>query len=315
MQSDSILSNSKIKRPSSAPSPSSAKRTKVTMIPETVTSQPMITQPNISNSNDESLLLREEFIEMFSMPANVHRGVSNTALKERFGGERYIQLVPIINEMTKQSRLTMSKWGDELHYNLVSEQMASKFSGLDMSARLVYQVIEKSGNKGIWTKDIRTQTNIQQQALNKIFKTLETRFLIKPVKSVTAKAKKLYMLYELNPAKEITGGAWYTDMEFDHEFIHEIRTFILHCIKNINHGRGASLDDIAGKVQDANISRVRLSREDLEQLVNALVYDSLVERRGVNTDGEDVFVPARKITVMCDFKCKCFPLIFRSNWI
>jgi DNA-directed RNA polymerase III subunit RPC6 len=35
---------------------------------------------------------------------------------------------------------------------------------------MVYQVIEKAGNLGIWTKDIRTQTNIQQQALNKIFK-------------------------------------------------------------------------------------------------------------------------------------------------
>ena len=141
---------------------------------------------------------------MFTMPAHVHRGVSNTSLKERFG-DKYVLLAPIINEMTRQSRLNMSKWGDELCYNLVSEQIASKFTGLDMTARLVYQVIEKAGDKGVWTKDIRTQTNIQQQALNKIFKTLETRCLIKPVKSVTAKAKKLYMLYDLNPAREITG--------------------------------------------------------------------------------------------------------------
>jgi DNA-directed RNA polymerase III subunit RPC6 len=276
----------------------SAKKAKI-QVPDTITSQSI---PPIQTNSSESQL-REEFIAMFTMPAHVHRGVSNSALKEKFGNQ-YIQLAPIINEMTRQSRLTMSKLGDELCYNLVSEQMASKFTGLDMSARLVYQVIEKAGNKGVWTRDIRTQTNIQQQALNKIFKTLETRSLIKPVKSVTAKQKKLYMLYELNPAKEITGGAWYTDMEFDHEFIHEIRTFILHCIKSIKNGQGASIDDITDKVQQANISRVALKHEEVEQLVQALVFDFLVERRGTNSDGDDLFILVKRTTVMSDFKCK-----------
>jgi DNA-binding MarR family transcriptional regulator len=56
-----------------------------------------------------------------------------------------------------------------------------------------YQSIQRSGVHGAWTKDIRRETNIQNQALNKIFKALEARRLIKPVKSVNAKAKKLYM--------------------------------------------------------------------------------------------------------------------------
>lgn len=56
-----------------------------------------------------------------------------------------------------------------------------------------YQSIERSGVNGAWTKDIRRETNIQLQALNKIFKALEARRLIKQVKSVNAKAKKLYM--------------------------------------------------------------------------------------------------------------------------
>ena len=56
-----------------------------------------------------------------------------------------------------------------------------------------YQSIQRTGVNGAWTKDIRRETNIQHQALNKIFKALETRRLIKQVKSVNAKAKKLYM--------------------------------------------------------------------------------------------------------------------------
>ena len=90
-------------------------------------------------------------------------------MKEKFG-EEYLHLVPIINDLTQKARLVMSKKGDELYYTLVSDETAAKWAGLDLTARMVYQVIEKAGNLGIWTKDIRTQTNIQQQALNKIFK-------------------------------------------------------------------------------------------------------------------------------------------------
>jgi DNA-directed RNA polymerase III subunit RPC6 len=55
--------------------------------------------------------------------------------------------------------------------------------------------------------------------------------LIKLIKAVTAKAKKLYVIYDLQPAKEITGGPWYTELEFDHEFVSELRTFVMMCVR------------------------------------------------------------------------------------
>jgi DNA-directed RNA polymerase III subunit RPC6 len=152
--------------------------------------------------------LREEFVNLLQQHKNE---ITNSKLKDTFGA-RYSQLPTIINGFSKEGRLTMMKDGDELVYRLASAEEASKFSGLDVAARMVYQIIEKAGNKGIWTKDIRVQSNIQQQALNKIFKQLENRQLIKPLKSVAAKAKKLYILYDLTPAKEVTGGPWYTGM-------------------------------------------------------------------------------------------------------
>ena len=204
--------------------------------------------------------IKERFVQVFEDP-NYASGISNSALKLKFGDADYLKLVPVINDLTQSSRLIMSKVGDELFYNLVSDEMASKFLGLDVSARMVYQVIEKSGNLGIWTKDIRTQTNIQQQALNKIFKALETRRLIKPVKSVSS--KKVYMLYNLAPAKELTGGPWYTELEFDHEFINEMRKFILTCVRRLNNGLGVTLTDIKEKLVQANVSKVQLSVDDV----------------------------------------------------
>lgn len=158
-----------------------------------------------SNNNDT---LRREFIDLLTKTQYQQNGISNSQLKASFHGERYIHLVPIINSLTQEARLIMSKTGDELVYKLVNEETASKFAGLDIHARMVYQIIEESGNKGIWTRDIRVKSKIQQQALTKIFKNLESRKLIKPVKAVNAKSKKCYMLYELQPSREITGGPW-----------------------------------------------------------------------------------------------------------
>ena len=52
---------------------------------------------------------------------------------------------------------------------------------------------------------------LQQPQVNKALKNLEARDLIKGVKCVSNQEMKVYMLAELKPSKEITGGAWCTD--------------------------------------------------------------------------------------------------------
>jgi DNA-directed RNA polymerase III subunit RPC6 len=190
----------------------------------------------------------------------------------------------------------------ELTYTLLTPEQASKFEGLDRNTKMVYSVIERAGNMGLWTKDVRLQTNIQQQALNKIFKTLEQRRLIKPVKSVTAKAKKLYMLYDLVPSKELTGGVWYSDLEFDHEFISELRNFIVHCVRRLQGGQGVTVSEIQNTMVEKKVCRIDLAVEEMEQLVETLVYDYLIEDGGVNEQGETLYIPARKVSTLCEFK-------------
>jgi DNA-directed RNA polymerase III subunit RPC6 len=246
-------------------------------------------------------LLREEFISLFSKSPYQQNGITNSQLKSTFSGERYVHLVPIINDLTREARLSMSKLDNELVYKLVNEDTAAKFAGLDVQARMVYQIIEESGNKGIWTKDIRFKTKIQQQALTKIFKNLESRKLIKPVKSVNAKSKKCYMLYDLQPSKEITGGPWYTEMEFDYGFISELRTFIMHCIRRLNGGKGVTMKEIAEKMKLANVSRVQLNLQEVQQLIQTLAFDYKIEQNGVNQNEEALFIAAKPVTTPCDF--------------
>ena len=253
--------------------------------------------------------LKDRFLALFAQPEYAS-GISNTALKQHFGDAEYRDLVPIINELNQQSKLNMSKsvGSKELFYSLLSDDLASKFSGLDAAARMVYQTIEKAGNMGSWTKEIRVQTNIQQNMLTKILKALETRRLIKQVKSVAAKSKKIYMVYDVVPSKQLSGGVWYSDLEFDHEFISKMRSFLLYSIRRINDGKGVTMTELHGLMTQKKVANVDLSLDEVRQLLQTLVFDYLVEEvppdsfSGVENTDEPRFIAARRVSVPCEFQ-------------
>ena len=82
---------------------------------------------------------------------------------------------------------------------------------------------------------------LPQQSLNKILKKLEARQLIKPVKSVNAGNVKKYMLYGLTPSKEVTGGPWYCDGEFDYEFISNLQLAALNFVQQKQQATAAEV--------------------------------------------------------------------------
>ncbi|EGV95399.1 Protein transport protein Sec23B [Cricetulus griseus] len=131
----------------------------------------------------------------------------------------------------------------------------SKMKGSDNQEKLVYQIIEDAGNKGIWSRDIRYKSNLPLTEINKILKNLESKKLIKAVKSVAASKKKVYMLYNLQPDRSVTGGAWYSDQDFESEFVEVLNQ---QCFKFLQ-------------------TKVELSMEDIETILNTLIYDGKVE--------------------------------------
>jgi len=83
-----------------------------------------------------------------------------------------------------QNNLELLTQGDKLIYKLKDPSKASNLKGADNEERIVLNIIEKSGNKGIWVRDIRNECNLMLTQLNKILKNLENKKLIKAVKSV-----------------------------------------------------------------------------------------------------------------------------------
>ena len=106
-----------------------------------------------------------------------------------------------------------------LVFKSVSLDERKKFQNLNEDEILVYQKIKESGDKGLWTSDLKKQTHLMQPQVTKALRILEARELIKAVKTIAAKNRKVYMITEMEPSRDITGGVFYTDQELDEELV------------------------------------------------------------------------------------------------
>lgn len=166
--------------------------------------------------------------------------------------------------------------------------------------------IKSSDNRGIWTKDLKARTNLHQTVLNKILKNLEiTKKLIKSVRNVKNPTRKVYMLIDLNPSTEITGGPWFSETELDVEFINELCRVILRFIisksfspdseklLSASHSQYPNLSQIHEFISCSGITSTELGVDDVRMLLNRLIFDGEVEKfigiqnRAINDDFED----------------------------
>ena len=97
----------------------------------------------------------------------------------------YIKVIPTSPSQTTTHSHTHTPSLSHTH------NVPSKTKGFEKEQRLVYQIIEDSGNKGIWMREIRSRSNITQSELTRCLRTLESRKLIKNVRSVQAARRKV----------------------------------------------------------------------------------------------------------------------------
>ncbi|KAG7202576.1 hypothetical protein KM043_009772 [Ampulex compressa] len=220
------------------------------------------------------------------------KGISDKDLSAEIPDLQPAQKAQIINKLLSQGYFDLFKQGGSLLYRLKDPTKAKVAKGADNEEKIVYTIIEEAGNKGIWIRDIRFKSNLMPTQLNKILKSLETKKFIKAVKSVAASKKKVYMLYNLEPDRSVTGGAWYQDQDFEAEFVdilnQQCYRFLEQKREDTNACRNgpitarnitfASSKEVWKFISDLGISKVKLSVEDLEMILNTLVYDGKVER-------------------------------------
>ncbi|XP_023575983.1 DNA-directed RNA polymerase III subunit RPC6 isoform X4 [Octodon degus] len=177
-------------------------------------------------------------------------GITDQVIQNEMPHIEAQQRAVAINRLLSMGQLDLLRSSTGLLYRIKDSQNAgsvsfflSKMKGSDNQEKLVYQIIEDAGNKGIWSRDIRYKSNLPLTEINKILKNLESKKLIKAVKSVaaeTARESKQNPMIQRNSSFASSHEVW--------KYICEL-----------------------------GISKVELSMEDIETILNTLIYDGKVE--------------------------------------
>ncbi|PIK43370.1 putative DNA-directed RNA polymerase III subunit RPC6 [Apostichopus japonicus] len=222
------------------------------------------------------------------------KGVPDTILQLNLPGVGVKEKVKAINGLLSKGKIDLvNGTNGQLLYKLKDTQTQSDLKGSDDQERLVYQIIKEAGNKGIWIRDIRRGCGLAPPPLNKILKRMENKKAIKAIKSVGDSKKKVYMLFDLEPDRSVTGGAWYSDQDFDAEFVNVLNQT---CFKFLQEKMeaAAKLDidpllklnrsyaspvEVWKYIQELGLlsNEVNLGVDDIETILNTLIYDGKVE--------------------------------------
>ena len=143
---------------------------------------------------------------------------------------------------------------------------------------MVYEEVYSSGNKGIWIRNIRKKTRLTNDKIKKIIK-LENRKLIKAEKSIHAQNRKVYMLYNLSPAKSIVGGIWYNGHIFDQEFYRILYQLVIKAVSKLNQNNsysGSNAIQIAEYLNKIGAFHVNLASSDIASVLYVLELDGKI---------------------------------------
>ncbi|KAJ4716921.1 DNA-directed RNA polymerase III subunit RPC6 [Melia azedarach] len=159
---------------------------------------------------------------------------------------------------------------------------------------IIYDVIRSKQDMGIWTRDMKRelQTNIPDNIVTKSLKSLQAKKLIKEVVNIQNKGRKHFMAVEFKPSKEISGGAWYVEGNLDTDFIKVVKD---QCIKHINRLKVATLEGITDSIKRSGVFKDDLTKQQIEEIVRALVLDDEILEVKSNGSGEFANIPVGKI--------------------
>jgi DNA-directed RNA polymerase III subunit RPC6 len=183
----------------------------------------------------------------------------------------------VLNLRLRQAQVTISKHADtkEILYHAQGQERATQFKGLGMEDMLVYQLIRDAHDKGIWIRNLKTRSGLQTVQMNKTLKSLESRRLIKSVKTIANRSRKVFMLYELQPHRSLVGGPWMTDSEFDRPFFESLQKLCERFVMSTGFCTSIKVHEF---IRNSGVSTVELSLEDVEILLSTLVYDGRLEK-------------------------------------
>ena len=228
--------------------------------------------------------------EILDFLAKTDEGATEEQILQAFPHLKRSEIISSITRLHHSAQAEVVVMNGKPHYRALINKTGNY-------EEMVLSQLAQSGTNGMWLRDIKMRTNIPHNLILKILKNLEGTRKIKAVKSVKNN-RKIYILYDLTPAEEITGGVWFSNGDVDLVFVNKLLDIIYRfCVRDEDENTLLAMEalpkmaDVHDFIVKSAISGVELSPGDISVLVDCLVYDGRMEKYHV---GENVHLRCLK---------------------
>lgn len=199
-------------------------------------------------------------------------GISSRELDHKMSNEFGIrEYKEALRSLMQAQKITVTKTNNTTMITAVRAPMTDNFSH-------VLAVVRQAGTNGVDAPSVMAQTKIIRAEVTKALNTLVQQKQIKETRSFTNKAKKLYILAELDPSNEVTGGTFYNDTrDLDQPFIGSLRSYI---IGFVTEQTIASVSQLRKMLADVVPSNRKLSTKEVAIVARSLELDGMLQRNG-----------------------------------
>jgi len=222
------------------------------------------------NDDLNNFALEEQILEFCKKNPE---GVNNELLLSAIDATNE-DIIEKLGYLIEVNRIFMIEVDGEQLFMYRSEKDASKFLNLNPEDVQVYALIIESGSNGISTNVIKSKLKLNTNHLNKVLKKLEKKNMIKSLKMLNLKHKKIWIGFDIEPSQQITGGIWCTNQEFDKNLVDVIKE---KCLEYISRTKIVSRKDFMIYVGSTKILNVDLKEEDIQKIINLLIFDDKIE--------------------------------------
>ena len=220
------------------------------------------------------------------------------------------KIVEILNQLIRAGFITVKQSADNLPiYQFQDPDKARRFSGLDRDSLAIYKLIEDAQTNGLTRNDIKSKSGMNPKALDNILSNLKKRNLIKSEKALNQKNRNVWILFELEPSISVRGNIFYNKGEFDQKFVDAIYEKIYSYIEGqMEKQSTVSKNEIAIFLRSTEFASADLRDEDIQSIINTLIYDDKIEELGPQTYRVCDWENAIKASVLTQTPCGTCPV-------
>jgi DNA-directed RNA polymerase III subunit RPC6 len=163
-------------------------------------------------------------------------------------------------------------------YRHIPSDLSEQFCGLNDDHHRLYAFIEQARDEGLWRKELKRRTGLDEKEITALVGDLKKRQLIKEVPSVAEKRIK-YFLFHVIPSDQVTGGIWVSERQFNSALIDD--TLIPAVAQCVAAHPGLSTSDLVRRIKTGGFGNLRYEDAEAHQLVTATLASGRIAKDGI----------------------------------